>query len=144
MDGFRFKSIALVPALPIFFLMVAGGIPGTASGADAFLDAIQQAVETAEIDTSNQKSLSNQPPATPTRHRPEASPQTGAKPDMPTDLSQQDFEAYLQKHYFGSFTFYRKLDTHKQQQVYEAYRQQPVIVFVRKKITDSYLNRGTP
>jgi len=139
MAGFRFKSITLVPALSGFLLMTTVGLPLDASGADAFLDAIQQEVDAVEIDPRNQKSLSNRAPATPTRHRPETRPESDVKPDMPTELSQQEFEAYLQKHYFGSFTFYRKLDSSKQQQIYQAYRQQPVIALVRKKITQSYL-----
>ena len=139
MDGFRFRSIALVPALPGFLLMAAASLPLDASGADAFLDAIQQEVDAVEIDPRNQKSLSNRAPATPTQHRPETRSESDVKPDMPTELSQQEFEAYLQKHYFGSFTFYRKLDSSKQQQIYQAYRQQPVIALVRKKITQSYL-----
>ncbi len=130
----------LVPALTGFFLVALGGAPDDARGADPFLDAIQQEVGSVELDTGNQKSITGRAPSAPAKWR--ATPiakSARIESDMPTDMSRQDFENYLQQHYFGSYAFYRKLTNGKRERIYRAYRKHPNIELVRGKIKQIYL-----
>ncbi len=110
-------------------LVAVVGLPDVARAADPFLDTIQREVHAVELDTRNQKSITGRP-----------APVEPATTDMPADMTREEFEAYLQQRYFGSYAFYRKLGRQRQDQIYRAYSERPDIRFVREQIKQTYLN----
>ncbi len=133
------RLVFLATAWSGCFLTAVLGAPGGAQAADPFLETIQQEVDAVELDTRNQKSITGRSVAAPTKPRPAPGGKPPLKFDMPTEMSREDFENYLQRRYFGSYAFYRKLTSGKRERVYRAYRKNPNIELVREKIKQIYL-----
>ncbi len=100
--------------------------------ADAYLDALNSAADGLELDS---KSAADSSASSDTES-------TQAVPDnMPKGLSQDGFEVFLQKRFFGSFAFYEKLDNDAKEKVFSAYGGKPNIDFVRDQIKRQYLRK---
>lgn len=100
--------------------------------ADSYLEQIQEAAAEVELDPQTKgESLSSKRVAVP----------ANVTSDVPSGLSQTDFESFLQQRYFGSFAFYKKLNKSRKEKVYEAYGKKPQIGFIREKIKNYYLER---
>ena len=100
--------------------------------ADAYLDALNSAADGLELDS---KSTGETPASSDT----ESTPDTPE--NMPMGLSQDGFEVFLQKRFFGSFAFYEKLNKKSKQKVFNAYGGKPNIDFVRDQIKRQYLRQ---
>ncbi|MGF1642012.1 MAG: hypothetical protein ACFCUJ_00100 [Thiotrichales bacterium] len=110
------------------------GFAGISHGAvaDAYLDSLKAAAEGVEVDPKTSKASSGADGSN-----------TGGGPDtaIPTGLSQPDFESFLQQRYFGSFSFYKKLDAERQRSIYKAYADRPDVEHVRNEIKQQYLSK---
>lgn len=111
-------------------LLTAGIVP--AAPGDAYMDALQEAADDGEIDPNTKETLS-----TPGVEATDAT--TGDR--LPGGMSNADFEAYLQKNYLGSYSFYNRMDSTRKTAIYEAYLKNPGIDFIRNEIKQKYLNR---
>lgn len=102
------------------------------ASADAYLDALNAAADDVELDPN-------------TKQEQQRSTNTGGSiavgGGMPSGMSREDFEAYLQRRYIGSFAFYKKLNTDRKRRVYESYRERADIDYVRDQIKRQYLDR---
>lgn len=101
--------------------------------ADAYLDALNSAADGLELDSKTTGEVS---PAPSGENSAPSLPE-----NMPAGLSQNGFEVFLQKRFFGSFAFYEKLNKEGKQDVFNAYGGKPNIDFVRDQIKRQYLRQ---
>ncbi len=118
-------------------LTLASGLP-LAAPADAYLDALKEEANAVQVDPLTREPVAGQAPS-PAGAAPTADATEGK--GMPAGLTQAEFEDFLQKKYFGSFSFYRKLPRQKKDAVFQAYSQRPDIRFIREQIKQTYLNQ---
>ena len=107
--------------------------------ADAFLDIIKQEVHAVELDPVTQKSKTGSKAVKAPGKKPEQPGNKGQ--DIPAGMTHQEFESHLERRYVGSFSFYRRLSPEKKTSVYQAYREQPRMQYIRDKIKQTYLNQ---
>ncbi|GAB4299792.1 MAG: hypothetical protein Kow0096_19380 [Thiohalomonadaceae bacterium] len=127
----------MITARQLLVLLAGIGMVASAHGADdAYLKALQ--AETQAITSGEAAGSAAQPAAPAGDSKPQgwsASGQ-GLAEELPTNLSQEQFEAALKSSYFGTFVFYNKLNDADKAKVYEAYKSNAQISHIRDTTTN--------
>ncbi|MGF1546637.1 MAG: hypothetical protein ACFCUG_04890 [Thiotrichales bacterium] len=118
----RFRRVA---AMALTMLLALG------AHADAYLDSLKAAAEGIAVDPKTSSGRVGEGKGL------DGVPGTA----IPTGLTQPDFENYLQQRYFGSFSFYKKLDAERQSRIFKAYAERPEVEHVRNEIKQQYLSK---
>lgn len=125
-----------VASLLIPSLLLAGLTVSAAD--DAYLKMLEEEAETVELDDSGQlkqgnsdKSATKNPAITMFEWD-----GTTVKEGFPKELDQEAFEAFLHKYYYGTYTFFRKLDSTDKNTVYYRYMKdgKPSIENIRQNV----------
>lgn len=107
-------------------------VPGL-SLADAYLDSLQKEASAIKVDPNTAQGQAGA-----TRG---AAAGTSSTNSLPPGLSRADFESHLEQKYFGSYSFYKKLDAERQERVYKAYTTRPDAEYIRQEIKQQYLSK---
>ncbi len=108
-------------------------MPGI-SAADAYLDSLQKEASAVKVDPNTAQGQAS-------AERGVASPGASSGSSLPPGLSRAEFEKHLEQKYFGSYSFYKKLDGERQERVYKAYTTRPDAEYIRQEIKQQYLSK---
>ena len=109
-----------------------GGLPVQATD-DDYLKMLEGEAETVQLDDSGQLKQENNPQSPITSFEWDG---TVNKDGFPKSLNQEAFEAFLHKYYFGTYVFFKKLDSTDKNTVHHRYSKEdmPNIENVRKDV----------
>ena len=111
---------------------VLAGLPVQAAD-DDYLKMLEVEAETVQLDDSGQLKPENDPESPVTTFKWDG---TLNKEDFPKGLDQEAFESFLHKYYFGTYVFFKKLDSTDKNTVYYRYSKEdaPSIEVVRQNV----------